>query len=86
MKLNVSLSDELSAFVEARVSTGRYTSASEVVSEALRLMEQHEQAEAAKLQWLQQAYREGVASGDAGEVDFTALKAEARVTTRSDAG
>ncbi len=48
--------------------------------EALRLMERHEQAEAAKLQWLQQAYREGAASGDAGELDFAALKAEARAT------
>lgn len=78
MNLNVSLTDELTEFVKSRISTGRYTSASDVVSEALRLMERHEQTETAKLQWLQQAYREGVASGDAGEVDFAALKAEAR--------
>ena len=80
MNLNVSLTDELAEFVKSRISTGRYTSASEVVREALRLMERHEQAEAAKLQWLQQAYRDGVASGDAGEIDFAALKAEARAT------
>jgi antitoxin ParD1/3/4 len=80
MNLNVSLTDELDEFVKFKVSTGRYTSASEVVREALRLMERHEQAEAAKLQWLQQAYREGLASGDAGEIDFAALKAEARAT------
>jgi antitoxin ParD1/3/4 len=48
--------------------------------EALSLMEHHKQAQAAKLQWLQRAYGEGVASGDAGEVDFAALKAEARAT------
>jgi antitoxin ParD1/3/4 len=80
MNLNVSLTDELAEFVKSRISTGRYTSASEVVREALRLMERHEQAEAAKLQWLQQAYRDGVASCDAGEIDFAALKAEARAT------
>lgn len=78
MNMNVSLTDELGEFVKARVSTGRYTSASEVVREALRIMERHEQTEAAKLQWLQQAYRDGVKSGDAGEIDFAAVKAEAR--------
>lgn len=78
MNMNVSLTDELGEFVKSRVSTGRYTSASEVVREALRLMERHEQTEAAKLVWLQQAYRDGLASGDAGEIDFAAVKAEAR--------
>lgn len=80
MSMNVSLTEELSEFVKSRVASGRYTSASEVVREALRLMERHEQAEAAKLQWLQQAYREGAASGDVGELDFAVLKAEARAT------
>ncbi|ABD87769.1 type II toxin-antitoxin system ParD family antitoxin [Rhodopseudomonas palustris] len=80
MNMNVSLTDELGEFVKSRVSSGRYTSASEVVREALRLMERHEQTEAAKLQWLQQAYREGSASGDAGEIDFAAVKAEARAS------
>lgn len=78
MSMNVSLPDELDAFVRARVSTGRYGSADEVVHEALRLMERHEQAEAIKLKWLQDAYQEGIASGDAGELDFAALKAAAR--------
>lgn len=78
MRMNVSLPDDLDAFVQARVSTGRYGSADEVVHEALRLMERHEQAEATKLKWLQDAYQEGIASGDTGELDFAALKAEAR--------
>ncbi len=78
MNLNLSLPDELDEFVKARVSTGRYGSADEVVHEALRLMERHEQTEAAKLEWLQNAYQEGIASGDAGDLDFAALKAEAR--------
>lgn len=78
MSMSVLLPDELDAFVKARVLTGRYGSADDVVHEALRLMERHEQAEATKLKWLQDAYQEGIASGDAGEVDFAALKAEAR--------
>lgn len=78
MNMNVSLTDELGEFVNAKVSSGRYTSASEVVREALRLMERHEQVEAAKLQWLREAYQAGLGSGDAGELDLAAVKAEAR--------
>ena len=78
MNMNVSLPEELANFVKAKVSTGRYGSASEVVREALRLMERTEQQEARKLELLRRAWKEGVDSGDAGEVDFTALKTEAR--------
>jgi antitoxin ParD1/3/4 len=41
-------------------------------------MERHELTEATKLKWLQEAYAVGIASGDAGELDFNAVKAEAR--------
>ena len=39
MNMNVSLPEELANFVKDKVSTGRYGSSSEVVREALRLME-----------------------------------------------
>jgi antitoxin ParD1/3/4 len=78
MNMNVSLTDELGEFVNAKVSSGRYTSASEVVREALRLMERQEQVEAVKLQWLREAYQAGIASGDAGDLDIAAVKAAAR--------
>ena len=78
MNMNVSLTDELANFVKAKVSAGRYTSSSEVVREALRLMEKVEQREAEKLSFLRQAWREGIDSGDAGELDFSTLKQEAR--------
>ena len=61
-----------------KVSTGRHGSSSEVVREALRLMEKTEQQEAEKLKLLRQAWKEGIDSGDAGEIDFKALKKEAR--------
>ena len=78
MNMNVSLTDELANFVKAKVAAGRYASSSEVVREALRLMEKIEQQETEKLGFLRQAWEQGIASGDAGEVDFTALKQEAR--------
>lgn len=47
--MNVSLTSELERFVSAKVESGRYNSASEVVREALRLLEEHDQARAAQL-------------------------------------
>jgi antitoxin ParD1/3/4 len=47
--MNVSLTPELEQFIVAKVATGRYTSASEVVREALRLLEEHDQNRAARL-------------------------------------
>jgi antitoxin ParD1/3/4 len=78
MNMNVSLTEELANFVKAKVSAGRYSSSSEVVREALRLMEKNDQQEAEKLRLLRQAWQAGIDSGDAGEVDFKALKKEAR--------
>jgi len=42
--MNVSLTPELEKFVAAKVDSGRYTSASEVVREALRLLEEHDRS------------------------------------------
>lgn len=42
--MNVSLTPELEKFVSAKVESGRYHSASEVVREALRLLEDYDQA------------------------------------------
>jgi antitoxin ParD1/3/4 len=42
--MNVSLTPALEKLVQTKVKTGRYTSASEVVREALRLMEQRDKA------------------------------------------
>ena len=78
MNMNVSLTDELARFVKTKVTSGRYTSSSEVVREALRLMEQRDQLEAEKLRYLQKSWAEGVESANTGELDFAALKQQAR--------
>ena len=44
--MNVSLTSELEAFVASKVRSGRYHSASEVIREALRLLEEREQVRA----------------------------------------
>jgi len=78
VNMNVSLTDDLANFVKAKVAAGRYASSSEVIREALRLMEKIEQQEAEKIEFLRAAWKEGLDSGDAGALDFDALKKEAR--------
>ena len=78
MNISISLTPELVALIKAKVATGRYSSTSEVVREALRLLERADAREAEEQARLRQAWGEGVASGDAGPLDFAALKAEGR--------
>ena len=78
MNLNVSLTDELVKFVKTKVESGRYASSSEVVREALRLLEKHDHEEAEKLRWLQQAWKDGSESGDFAPLDMNAVKTEGR--------
>jgi antitoxin ParD1/3/4 len=47
---NINLIDHLDSFVEGLMSSGRFGNASEVVCEALRLLEQREQEDRAKLE------------------------------------
>lgn len=68
--MNVSLTPELEAFVEAAVKSGRYGSASEAVREGLRLLQERE----AKFLRLKKDIEDGLASGDAGEFDDAVLE------------
>ena len=65
--MNVSLTPELERFVHGRVRTGRYNSASEVVREALRLLEDQEKVREARLREFRQEVDRRLASLDRGE-------------------
>ena len=65
--MNVSLTPELEKFVSTKVESGRYNSASEVVREALRLLEEHDQARAVQLADLNHELGRRLASLDRGE-------------------
>lgn len=56
---NVVLSDHQSKLIEALVQSGRYQNASEVLREGLRLIEQRERLDAARLRALQEAANAG---------------------------
>ena len=63
---NVVLSDHQQELVESLVQSGRYQNASEVLREGLRLVEEREQIQEAKLKALKQAARQGWADVAAG--------------------
>jgi len=78
MNISVSLTPELIGLIKAKVESGRYTSTSEVVREALRLLERADRQEAERVKVLRRAWKEGIESDDAGELDFAALRRAAQ--------
>lgn len=64
---NVHLTEHFDDFIEAGVQSGRFSNASEVVREGLRMLEQREEEEKAKLAWLRGAIQEGVDAAERGE-------------------
>lgn len=63
---NVVLSDHQHELVETLVQSGRYQNASEVLREGLRLIEERERIEEARLKALKRAARQGWADISAG--------------------
>ena len=80
--MNVSLTLELEKFVSAKVGSGRYNSASEVVREALRLLEEHDSARAAQLAEFNGELGKRLASLDRGE-SVDPAEARARLRRKS---
>jgi antitoxin ParD1/3/4 len=63
---NVVLTDRHEHIIDTLVSSGRYQNASEVLRDGLRLVEERETLNAAKLEWLREAARMGMADLDDG--------------------
>lgn len=83
--LNVSLTQDLSDFVAAKVASGLYVSASEVVREGLRLLEERERRNEAALSEVRAKIAAGLASLDRGEGidgDKVFAELEARLAVR----
>jgi antitoxin ParD1/3/4 len=66
--MNVSLTPELEQLVHEKVKSGRYLSASEVVREGLRLLEDRDQLYKTRLAELQKEINLGIESSERGEV------------------
>ena len=78
MTININLTPQLEAMVRDKVAAGLYGSASEVVREALRMMQEHDQLRAIKLEQLRADIRAGIESGSAGELNVAAIKRRGR--------
>jgi antitoxin ParD1/3/4 len=64
--MNVSLTSEMEKWVHGKVGSGLYTSASEVVREALRSLHEKETRNSSKLAGLRDALQLGISSADQG--------------------
>ena len=77
--MNVSLTPELERFIQEKVQSGRYHSASEVVREALRLLEEHEQVRTTQLAEFREEIDRRLGALDRGEgIDGATVLAQLR--------
>ena len=66
--MNVPLTPELEQFVQAKVKTGRYLSASKAVREALRLLDDRDRLREIRINTLRKEIAIGIEQSDRGEV------------------
>jgi antitoxin ParD1/3/4 len=66
--MNVSLTPELERLVHEKVSSGCYNSASEVVREALRLLQERDELRRLRLQELRREIAKGIEAADRGDL------------------
>ena len=78
--LNVSLTDELKGFIDGKVRSGFYGTASEVIREGLRLLKQRDQQEA--LDNLRQKIAFGIEQSEQGQL-VSGDEAFAKIRERS---
>lgn len=81
--MNISLTSKLEDFVKAKVKTGDYNNASEVIREALRVFRQREADRKIQLTALRTLIREGEESGKPIPWNPEAIKRKARMKVRA---
>jgi len=79
--MNISLTTELENYVKAKVATGMYNSASEVMREALRLMEERDTMQAVRIEALRGEISQGLEALErqgSQPLDIERIKAKGR--------
>ncbi|MGZ0080567.1 type II toxin-antitoxin system ParD family antitoxin [Methylomonas sp. YC3] len=76
--MNISLNPHFEELVKAKVDSGLYNSVSEVVREALRLLEERDQLRALRMDELRREIQKGIDSGDPAPLDMDIIKARGR--------
>ena len=76
--MNISLTPQLEEMVKRKVASGLYGSASEVMREALRLLEERDRLHAMRLEELRAEIKKGLESGEATPLNIEEIKARGR--------
>jgi antitoxin ParD1/3/4 len=72
--MTIALTPQLEALIAEKIASGRYQSASEVIREALRLLEETERLEAIKLTALRRDIQAGLDSGEPVPFDKATIR------------
>ncbi|HEX8655410.1 MAG TPA: type II toxin-antitoxin system ParD family antitoxin [Allosphingosinicella sp.] len=86
MPSSYSIGDHFERFVQHQLRSGRFSSASEVVREGLRLFEEREAEREARLEALRREIAVGIESGDAIPADEAFARARRAVKEAASAG
>jgi antitoxin ParD1/3/4 len=78
MTTSVSLGSHFESFIQAQIASGRYNNVSEVMRNALRLMEEHEEDRRHRKAQLKRDLLEGIESGAGEDVDTVLDRLEAK--------
>lgn len=78
MPSSYTLGEYYEKFVRDLVASGRYASASEVIRDGLRLLEDAEILRSVRTEELRKLIQEGIDSGEAGPLDMEEIIAEAK--------
>jgi antitoxin ParD1/3/4 len=82
--MNVSLTPELEKLVESKVQSGRYQSASEVIREGLRLLDDQDRLRAVQLEEVRRKIQIGIDQLDGGEgIDGGAVLGELKQKSKA---
>ena len=76
--MNVSLTPQLEELIKRKVESGLYGSASEVMREALRLLEERDRLRSMRLEELRAQIQQGLDSGEPTPLDMGVIKARGR--------
>ena len=85
MPSSYAIGDHFEQFIKTQLESGRYSSASEIVRDALRLMEEREQLGQVQLEQLRQQIQAGIDSGPGipAEEVFDRLSAKYQAMTQA---
>ena len=76
--MDVSLTRRLEKLIRRKVDSGAYHSPSEVVGEALRLLDERDRFDQMKLEALREDIKAGLNSGRSAPLDMEAIKKQGR--------